>query len=69
MPQYSGDPRWLTARFASKCPCGKTIQRGERTFYYPRTKIALCQQPCGQKASAEFAAAAQDEAFCGGQSC
>jgi hypothetical protein len=36
-------------------------------FYAPRTKTALCEKPCGQKASAEFAAAAQDEAFNNGQ--
>jgi hypothetical protein len=60
-----------TRRFRGflQCPCGKTIQRGERIFYYPRTKTALCRQPCGEKASAEFAAAAQDEAFYCGQSC
>jgi hypothetical protein len=66
MPQYSGDPRWITARFNSKCPCGHDIKKGERTFYYPRTKAALCGK-CGEKASAEFAAAAMDEALMTGQ--
>jgi len=57
----------MTARFHSKCPCANEIPRGARMFYAPRTKTALCEKPCGQKASAEFAAAAQDEAFNNGQ--
>jgi hypothetical protein len=67
MPQYSGDPRWITARFNSKCPCGHDIKKGERSFYYPHTKTALCAKPCGEKASAEFAGAAMDEALMTGQ--
>ena len=54
MPQYS-------------CPCGHDIKKGERIFYYPRTRTALCQKPCGEKASAEFTAAAMDEAMMTGQ--
>jgi hypothetical protein len=66
MLQYLGDPRWITARFDSKCPCGNIIKRGERIFYYPRTRTVLCENPCGNKASAEFAASAMDEAsYCG----
>ncbi len=67
MNRYAGDPRWLTARFVSKCTCGKSIRKGERIFYFPTTRTALCQQPCGEKAAAEFYAGAADEAFATGQ--
>jgi len=61
--RYSRDPYWLQARFASKCrKCGAQIKRGERIFYYPIEKTAYCEK-CGQAASAEFDAAAMDEAF------
>jgi hypothetical protein len=65
MSQYANDPRWITARFNSKCDCGKPIRKSERVFYYPSGKQCLCPD-CGQKASQDFAAAAQDEAFMSG---
>ena len=58
----------MTARFDSNCKCGRRIKRGERIFYYPRSREALCDGPdCGQKAGAEFYAAAQDEDWMCGQ--
>ena len=57
-----GDPYWLQARFASDCSCGAPITKGARIFYYPRGKTALCEK-CGEKAHAEFASTAADEAF------
>ena len=67
MPRYSGDPYWLNARFHSTCKCGRPIKKGDSIFYYPRQRTAMCDGPnCGAKASAEFNAAAQDEAvYCG----
>ncbi len=66
--RYSLDPRWLTARFDSKCAkCARVIRRGERIFYYPNGRKAYCDGPeCGSQYSAEFAAAVHDEAFMNG---
>ena len=44
---YSSDPYWITARFRSVCACGQPIQRGDRAFYYPRTRKAVCEG-CGR---------------------
>ena len=64
MRRYSGDPYWLNARFESTCKCGHRIKRGERIFYYPRTRTALCTgAACGQAAEADFLSHAQDEAM------
>jgi hypothetical protein len=42
--------------------CGKTIQRGEQVFYWPKGKTILCAgKTCGQRDSREFAVAACDE--------
>ncbi len=61
MKHYSGDPYWTHARFQSQCPrCHTTIRKGDRIFYYPRHKHALCES-CGHPAAADFAAAAWDE--------
>ena len=49
-----GDPFWMTARFDSNCPrCGKAIYRGNRIFYYPHGKRALCEG-CGKNAERDF---------------
>ena len=63
MARYAGDPRWITARFDSRCKqCGADIRKGGRLLYYPNGKAAYCE-PCGEPRSREFAAAAADEAF------
>ena len=59
---YARDPYWTTARFNSKCTCGQEIKKGDRIFYYPATKTALCPK-CSEKAANEFACAVQDEDF------
>jgi hypothetical protein len=59
---YARDPYWTDARFRSVCKCGQVIYKGDRIFYYPATKTALCPK-CSEKASNEFAAAVQDEDF------
>ena len=59
---YSRDPYYLTAKFASVCKCGAAVKKGERIFYYPSTRSALCPK-CSEAAAADFNAAAQDEAM------
>jgi len=39
MSRYSGDPRWIVARFNSTCAeTGKKINKGDDCVYYPREK-------------------------------
>ena len=55
------DPYWLVAKFASKCKsCSSPIRKGERIYFYPTSRTALCFT-CGDKAAAEFAGMVQDE--------
>ena len=64
MRRYRQDPYWTRARFTSQCrKCGRTIRRGEDIYYYPRTRTVYCGGECGQAASRDFAAMAQDEDF------
>lgn len=59
---YSGDPRWLTAKYPASCKkCGRQIKPGERMFYYPQTKTVYCDGECGQAASRDFGSAAFDD--------
>jgi hypothetical protein len=60
----SSRPYWLNARFGGKCSrCGLGIKKGEQAFYYPATKVILCQrEPCGQQAARELAADDHDQA-------
>lgn len=38
---YAGDPRQMSARFASTChTCKKQIKKGEEIIYWPATKSA-----------------------------
>jgi hypothetical protein len=67
MKRYSGDPYWTTARFNSTDASGNPVKKGERIFYYPRTRTVLTGA-AAEQAAAEFAAAAQDEATCNGES-
>lgn len=57
-------PGWITARFISKCSrCGRRIVKGERIFYYPADKTALCSDDgCGQQAQRDIAADDFDQA-------
>lgn len=66
---YSGDPRWIIARFESKCSkCGKSVKRGEKIFYYPRTKSVFCDSPgCGGNAERDFRNMCEQEDFYGGR--
>lgn len=62
---YSGDPYWLRAKFSSSCSrCKTQIMKGDKIFYFPRTKDVFCSADlCGGAESRSFEAAAQDEFF------
>ncbi len=50
MSRYDRDPYWTEARFDSDCGdsrCHRRIHKGERIFYYPKGRKALCES-CGQ---------------------
>ncbi len=63
---YAGDPYWTTARFNSKDNDGNPVKKGDRIFYYPRCKTVLTGAKA-EAASAEFSAAAADEAMMNGE--
>jgi hypothetical protein len=64
--RYAGDPYWTTARFDSTDQDGQPVKRGDRIFYYPRTKTVLTGAKA-ETASREFEAAAEDEELYGNQ--
>ena len=47
--KYSADPFWMVAKFNSTCSCGKAINKGEKIYYYPKGRVAVCADPCGRK--------------------
>jgi hypothetical protein len=64
MAEYKCDPHWMTVRFkGSACARWKrSIQTGERAFYYPQDSSLHCDRDdCGEAASREFAARAFEE--------
>ena len=63
MTRYSLDPRWLTAKFASKCAkCAAPIAKGSEIFYYPNGKTAYGKAcGCADECSRDFESAAFDE--------
>lgn len=67
MARYSGDPYWMTARrdSASANKDGTPIRRGDRIFYYPRSRQAFVGREA-EAASADFEACAADEDFANG---
>lgn len=65
MPRYRDDPRWITARYASKCHgCETPLPKGARAYYFPRSRRIYGATCCdrAQTSSNDFAAAAFDEA-------
>ena len=62
---YSGDPRWLIAKFGNCKECGINIA-GKRAFYYPAHKECFCEK-CGEKHSNDFNSCRQDEDFMNSQ--
>ena len=62
----SGDPRWLSVRYAGECAgCGASLPKGSRAFYWPKDKRLECAQ-CGESSERRFVAEVQDEVFSGG---
>jgi hypothetical protein len=60
--RYAGDPYWLVAKYPGKDHKGRPFRKGERVFYYPKTKTILMGEEA-ERAAAEFEAAAFDEDF------
>lgn len=54
--RYSGDPRWIEARFNGRCAaCGESIAAGERAFYWPKGKRLVCAgTDCGELEARRF---------------
>lgn len=57
---YRDDPYWMTAKYPGRDHKGNPFKKGERVFYYPRTKTMLTGAEA-EKASLEFEAAKFDE--------
>ena len=49
------DPYWTTAKFNSTCACGKAVKQGDRIFYYPSQKKAVCET-CGEEGASALRA-------------
>ena len=58
--RYLGDPRWITAKYAGMDRNGMSFSKGQRVFYYPRTKTILTGD-AAIEASLEFDAMMADE--------
>lgn len=58
-----GDPYWLIVRRQAQCAgCDRSIEKGSRVFYYPRTRSSFCEADlCGGRAARDFEAGRQDE--------
>lgn len=65
---YKNDPKWISAKFTSRCSkCKEPIFKGQRIFWYPKCKSVFCDSAtCGQKEASSFNDAAQDEAIYSG---
>jgi DNA-binding ferritin-like protein len=57
-----GDPYWMTAKYPGKDHKGNPFKKGDRVFYYPRTKTILTG-PEAEQASRDFDAARFDEGY------
>jgi hypothetical protein len=50
---YGGDPYWLNLKYPGHCDkCHKPLARGERAYYYPRTRT-MFGESCGHGQEAE----------------
>jgi hypothetical protein len=56
------EPHWITAESELKCTCGNKIRKGERIYYLPATRTALCTS-CSEKTEEEFKKLMEDENF------
>jgi hypothetical protein len=60
MSRFSGDPRWITAKYAGTDKDGVPFRKGERVFYYPVSRTILTGDKAEQ-AARDFEAAKFDE--------
>jgi transposase len=51
----SYDPFWMNAKFSSKCSCGKQISKGDKIYYYPNGRTAVCES-CGKQGERDLRA-------------
>jgi len=59
--RYAGDPYWLTAKYPGVCAkTGQPFKKGDRVFYYPKTR-PIYAGAAAEAASADFQSAAADE--------
>ena len=66
MATYKGDPYWTTAKFNSVTKYCEPVKKGDRIFYYPRTKEVLTGARA-EEAAAYFEAQKFDESVYNGQ--
>jgi len=60
--RYSGDPYWITCKYTGKCSkCRAEIKKGDRAFRYKCGSLFGGECGCGDEASREFDACAEDE--------
>lgn len=52
----TNDPRFIIARFAGTCSCGKAIHQGDVILYLPISRAAVCAQCGGRKLGPMIAA-------------
>jgi len=57
-----GDPYWMVAKFPGRDTKGNPFKKGDRVFYYPRTKTFLTG-PDAEQASRDMDAARFDEGY------
>ena len=57
---YSGDPRWITAKYAGVDTKGRTFKKGEEVLYFPNGK-KIYSGPEAEKMWREFLSAKGDE--------
>ena len=61
--KYNNDPKWITAKFDSKCHgCEESILKEDDIFYYPLDKSVFCES-CGEAESYSFESIKQDDQF------
>ena len=53
---YINGPRWIRAKYSSRCSCGRNIAPGHRIFYHPSGdpgKRVACEK-CGRRYKTTF---------------
>ena len=64
--RYNQDPKWIIAKFDSKCHgCNESILKDSDMFYYPSDKSVFCES-CGEAESNSFESYNADESVYNG---